>query len=468
MLSFLSQYQLNLMLALEGICGIIAFLVMLTKNLCPARKFSIFFIEVNSFLLILSNRLGVIYIGQPGDFAWWISRSAKFGSYLFALTVIYSFNVFLCDLIKHECGAKKIPLILKITKLVLLLGVCVLIVSQFTGFYYTFDDANNYHRGSGRTIAYLFSLVSLALQLICVIQYYKKIPRKIKIPIMLFIIIPCIAVTMQGVWKGLYLGVMTTVGMSIVLYVFIIQEMNEEVERAHKLEVELLKRYKKELEHTVEIRTHELKVANQKAARLLLNILPSDIARELTEHPGHVISKKYPNATVLFTDIVGFTKMSSLMSAEQTVTMLNKMVSIFDDRAKREGIEKIKTIGDAYMAATGLTENSGSDSAVKMIRFAKGLIEDVKKFNETLSVKLEIRIGINSGELVAGVIGKTKFIYDVWGDTVNVASRMESTGDAMRVHVSEATYIQTKDAFSFTDCVKVEVKGKGEMNSYYV
>ena len=187
MLNFLSQYQLNLMLIMEGICGIIAFLVIFTHNLCPARKVSIFFLEVSSFFLILSNRLGILYIGQSGGLAWWLSRGGKFGSYIFALAVVYSFNAFLCDLIKHEGKAEKNPLLLKITKLILLSGVIVLIVSQFTGFYYTFDNANNYHRGAGRTIAYLFSLVPLSFQLICVIQYYKKIPGRIKIPIILFI-----------------------------------------------------------------------------------------------------------------------------------------------------------------------------------------------------------------------------------------------------------------------------------------
>lgn len=156
-----------------------------------------------------------------------------------------------------------------------------------------------------------------------------------------------------------------------------------------------------------------------------MNILPAEVAAELTEHPDRTIAKKYPNVTVLFTDIVGFTKMSGGMSAEEVVTMLNKMISLFDERAKKEGIEKIKTIGDAYMAAVGLSENAGEDGAVRMINFAKGLLDDVESFNKDSPVKVQIRLGINTGELVAGVIGKTKFIYDIWGDTVNVAGRME-------------------------------------------
>nr|MCR5187681.1 adenylate/guanylate cyclase domain-containing protein [Treponema sp.] len=224
----------------------------------------------------------------------------------------------------------------------------------------------------------------------------------------------------------------------------------------------------KELEETVELRTHELKIANEKANNLLLNILPAPVARELTENPGKTISKKYPNATVLFTDIVGFTKMSSSMTAEETVTMLNRMISLFDERAEREGVEKIKTIGDAYMAVTGLSENSQNDGVLRMLRFAYGLLKDVASFNKTYNQNIQIRVGINSGNLVAGVIGKNKFIYDVWGDTVNVASRMESSGQPMKIHVSESVYKQSNQKVPYTGAVQIDVKGKGLMNTYFV
>ncbi len=229
-----------------------------------------------------------------------------------------------------------------------------------------------------------------------------------------------------------------------------------------------MRRYQRILEDKVAKRTRELKAANEKAENLLLNILPAEVAAELSEHPDRTIAKKYPNATVLFTDIVGFTKMSGVMSADKVVTMLNRLTSKFDERAKLEGIEKIKTIGDAYMAATGLSENNGDGGAEKMIRFARGLLEDVRSFNDTWGADLEIRIGVNSGELVAGVIGKSKFIYDLWGDTVNVASRMESTGEPMRIHVSEFTWNQTKEIFPYGEAVEVAVKGKGLMKTFFL
>ena len=234
------------------------------------------------------------------------------------------------------------------------------------------------------------------------------------------------------------------------------------------IKIKRMRRYQIELENKVEERTHDLKLEKEKSERLLLNILPAEVAKELTEKPGQTIAKKFPNITVLFTDIVGFTKMSDGMTAEEVVTMLNKMVSLFDERAKREGIEKIKTIGDAYMAATGFTDEVNNDGALRMVRFALGLMDDVQRFNLNSPVKVQIRLGINTGNLVAGVIGKSKFIYDIWGDTVNVASRMESTGEPMKIHVTNSTYLQTKDEFVYSEGIDVEVKGKGKMKTYFL
>ncbi|MBO7639733.1 MAG: hypothetical protein J6S91_12245 [Treponema sp.] len=224
----------------------------------------------------------------------------------------------------------------------------------------------------------------------------------------------------------------------------------------------------KKLESTVKERTKELEAEKNRSESLLLNILPKEIAEELTAHPDRTLAKEYPNVTVLFTDIVGFTKISGEMSAEEVVTMLNKMFSMFDERAQREGIEKIKTIGDSYMAAGGLTQERENDGAEKMLRFAQGLLSDVNSFNENSPIKLQIRLGLNSGPLVAGVIGKTKFIYDIWGDTVNMASRMESTGIPMKIHVTEATRKQTESLFQYRETVDIDVKGKGMMKTYFL
>ena len=229
-----------------------------------------------------------------------------------------------------------------------------------------------------------------------------------------------------------------------------------------------MRRYQIELEQKVQERTHDLKLEKEKSEKLLLNILPAEVAKVLTEHPNQTIAKKFPNITVLFTDIVGFTKMSDGMTAEEVVSMLNKMITLFDERATREGIEKIKTIGDAYMAATGFADDNAEDGALRMVKFAKGLLDDVYQFNEESPVKIQLRLGINTGNLVGGVIGKSKFIYDIWGDTVNVASRMESTGEPMKIHVTHSTYLLTKQNFAYSEGVEIEVKGKGMMKTYFL
>lgn len=201
---------------------------------------------------------------------------------------------------------------------------------------------------------------------------------------------------------------------------------------------------------------------------LLLNILPEDVADELEENPDATIAKSFPKVTVLFTDIVGFTKMSSEMQADDIVKILNGIVTEFDICAKKNGVEKIKTIGDSYMAASGLCENSDNDGAKKIMKYAKEILLIIDKFNKTSPIKIQIRIGINTGPVVAGVIGKSKFIFDIWGDTVNVASRMESTGRPQQIHVSEQTYIELKKNFIFKESLDVDVKGKGLMHTYFI
>ncbi len=268
--------------------------------------------------------------------------------------------------------------------------------------------------------------------------------------------VPVIIVKKPYFWQQIWFWVLLVLIIGLVVF------------SAVQYKIHSMKKYQQELEQKVEERTHDLNMEKEKSERLLLNILPQDVARELTEHPDKTIAKKFPNVTVMFTDIVGFTKMSDGMSAEEVVTMLNTIISRCDMRAKAEGIEKIKTIGDAYMAACGLTEKVDRDGVAKMIRFAQGILKDVEDFNRTSAVKVHMRIGINTGNLIAGVIGKSKFIYDIWGDTVNVASRMESTGEPMRIHVTETTYQQTKDLFTYSEGVDVEVKGKGHMKTFFL
>ena len=225
----------------------------------------------------------------------------------------------------------------------------------------------------------------------------------------------------------------------------------------------------KKLEDTVKERTKELQEEKNRSEELLLNILPKEIAKRLSMDKNATIADKIGNASVLFADIVGFTKITSHLEADAIVGALNSLYSRIDERAQREGIEKIKTIGDSYMAASGLFGNEPAEkNALSLIKFARGMLQDIEDFNATSDVKLFMRIGINSGSLIAGVIGKTKFIYDIWGDTVNVASRMESSGETSKIHVSEITMNLTKDDIDYSEPVEMEIKGKGVMKTYFL
>lgn len=229
-----------------------------------------------------------------------------------------------------------------------------------------------------------------------------------------------------------------------------------------------MKKYQEVLEKAVLDRTKKLAAQEQKSENLILNILPKDIAEELKQNPSQKIAKTYRNATVLFADIAGFTRLADSMDAADVVSMLNDLVSRFDGRALCEGVEKIKTMGDAYMAATGLSENSGDEDVLKMMKFAEGILDDLRDFNRSSKVKIQIRIGVNCGKIVAGIIGKSKFIYDVWGDTVNVAFRMQTNGENGKICVTENVYGAVKDKFEFSDPVEINVKGKGTMKAYFV
>jgi class 3 adenylate cyclase len=204
----------------------------------------------------------------------------------------------------------------------------------------------------------------------------------------------------------------------------------------------------------------------KKIEELMLNVLPRKIAARL-EAGEKTISDSCPNATILFSDIVGFTAMSFTKTAEELVYLLNDLFSKFDQRSLALGLEKIKTIGDAYMVAGGL-ESDSPEEAVKVINMALGMFEDLAEFNKLHRMNLGMRIGINSGPVVAGVIGHSKFSYDLWGNTVNTASRMESASIPGKIQISPSTYEQVKDRFEIQERELIECKGLGQIMTYFV
>ena len=235
--------------------------------------------------------------------------------------------------------------------------------------------------------------------------------------------------------------------------------------REHRIKMENLR-----LEALVQARTADLAIEKDKSDKLLRSILPDKIADKLRETAGSkAFGEDFENVTILFSDIVGFTKVSSGHSAKEIVKALNDMFSRFDERAKKMGVEKIKTIGDAYMAACGVPEANENHARI-MIDFAKGMLEDLAEYNKTADIHFQIRIGLNCGPVTAGVIGTHKFIYDVWGNTVNVASRMETAANPGGIRITEELKKQLKgeQGLKFSRPVECEVKGKGKMKTYDV
>ena len=202
---------------------------------------------------------------------------------------------------------------------------------------------------------------------------------------------------------------------------------------------------------------------------LLLNILPEETAKELKDS-GKVLAKKFESVTVLFTDFKGFTQYSENLSPEALVETIGFYFSKFDEITEKYGLEKIKTIGDAYMCAGGLPFPT-EDHAQNMVKaaFEIAAFVDETKNNENASGKIfDIRIGINTGPVVAGVVGTKKFAYDIWGDTVNIASRMESMSEPGKINISENTYALIKEDFDCEYRGEIEAKNRGKLKMYFV
>lgn len=218
------------------------------------------------------------------------------------------------------------------------------------------------------------------------------------------------------------------------------------------------------------ILTQSLNRERRKSDRLLLNVLPAEVARELKE-TERVAPRDYECASVLFTDFVGFTRIAEHLTPQQLIEELDNCFREFDRTARRHGLEKIKTIGDAYMAVGGVPRPNRTHAvdcvlAALEIRSAMALM--MRRHQASGRPHWQLRVGINSGDMVAGVIGREKFAYDVWGDAVNVASRLESSGAADQINISRATYLLVRDFFVCDYRGQVTAKNKGEIDMYFV
>jgi class 3 adenylate cyclase len=249
-------------------------------------------------------------------------------------------------------------------------------------------------------------------------------------------------------WVSVGFFVMNIGGVSIVTYI-------------------LLQYFARERERGLSALNEQHQVLQEEQRRsegLLLNILPKAIAERLKRRPM-AIADGFPEATVLFADIVDFTRATAGLAPEQTVAWLNDLFSRMDDLSEQHGLEKIKTIGDAYMAVSGIP-TPRADHAEAAAEMALGLQGLLSSFAAPTGQPVRMRIGIHTGPVVAGVIGTKKFIYDLWGDTVNTASRMESHGLAGAIQVTEAAYERLRPRYMFEERGVIDVKGKGQMRTW--
>ncbi len=223
---------------------------------------------------------------------------------------------------------------------------------------------------------------------------------------------------------------------------------------------------KKRLRDQEQAYVKQLAAEQEKSEKLLLNILPQPIAQRL-KHGEENIADNFDDVTVLFADIVNFTKLSANLLPEKLVKIINQIFSTFDELAETYGLEKIKTIGDAYMVVGGLPTRR-EDHVEAIADMALDMQSKICEFSLNHKDPLQMRIGIHTGPVAAGVIGTKKFAYDLWGDTVNTANRMESHGIAGKIQVTEVTYERLKHKYLLEERDSISVKGKGEMNTYFL
>lgn len=215
---------------------------------------------------------------------------------------------------------------------------------------------------------------------------------------------------------------------------------------------------------SLSLKTQALEHQSQENEQLLSCILPAPVAQRLKSGEEQ-IADSYANVTVLFADLIGFTDLAQILPANEIVALLNELVRAFDEAAERYGVEKIKTIGSGYMAVCGLSVPR-LDHTKRIMDFGIEITRIVQRFNKSHQTTLQARVGINSGAVVAGIVGRSKFIYDLWGDTVNIAHRMQTAGEGDKVQVSQAVYEQLGDSYEFDNGREVEISGQNKLPAW--
>lgn len=358
---------------------------------------------------------------------------------IFMLSYIYC-----CDLYTiSNCIYDGIPLWrkkMKIAESILItaffLAACTVIIT--TKLLYGGEGKFIYSYGVPSDTVYVFSTVSVVFAIILLLCNRTKIPPARQLSIYTFCIMEGIVALVQMFNKQLLIVGFGSATAVLIMYFTLENPDMHLIDRLNKV--------------------------NKRSNDLLLNILPAPIANKL-QNSKATFTQTFNDVTVLFLDIVGFSKLANEIGTERIVLLLNDFFTQMDDLLDNYKIEKIKTIGDAYMTAAGIPEQYETNCE-ETIRFALASLDLLEQFNKENNTAIQVRIGINSGPVVAGIIGKKKFIYDLWGINVNLASRMESYGTPGRIHVSKGTYEKLKNTYSFEKQLPINIKGFGLLETY--
>ena len=420
-------------------------LVMLTVEFFSKKRWKslpnyIFrYILITSVLVTGCDVVSVFFIANRESFP---ILNIFFGKLYVVLVVLYDL-LFLAHTLANTVYEGISPVKIRIKKMIFagfaLLSIAVFFIVLFFPLYFSGSARDIYSYGIPTSAAYVYTGLSIVFVLGIQLANCKKVPLRRQMPVYFFCTMEIVGALLQ-MFNSELLIVSFVIATTVLLMYFTLE--NPDMYLIAKLNE-----------------------ANSRIRSLLLNILPSKVADRLEDNLEESIIEKYDSISVCFMDIVDFSQMSQIIGAEKLVVLLNNLFSEIDNIVGDFRIEKIKTIGDAYMAAAGLPDRyEGHEEEI--VNFARAVIKKIEEFNKRNNTNLHVRIGINTGMAVAGIIGKKKFIYDIWGESVNLAARQESYGIADKICVSESTMEILKDKYEFTDRGLIDIKGFGPTPSY--
>lgn len=420
-------------------------LVMLTVEFFSKKRWKslpnyIFrYILITSVLVTGCDVVSVFFIVNRESFP---ILNMFFGKLYIVLVVLYDL-LFLAHTLANTVYEGISPVKIRIKKMIFagfaLLSIAAFFVILFFPLYFSGSARDIYSYGIPTSAAYVYTGLSIVFVLGIQLANCKKVPLRRQMPVYFFCTMEIVGALLQ-MFNSELLIVSFVIATTVLLMYFTLE--NPDMYLIAKLNE-----------------------ANSRIRSLLLNILPSKVADRLEDNLEESIIEKYDSISVCFMDIVDFSQMSLVIGAEKLVVLLNNLFSEIDNIVGDFRIEKIKTIGDAYMAAAGLPDRyEGHEEEI--VNFARAVIKKIEEFNKRNNTNLHVRIGINTGMAVAGIIGKKKFIYDIWGESVNLAARQESYGIADKICVSESTMEILKDKYDFTDRGLIDIKGFGPTPSY--